>query len=141
MSIATILLPVFVLVLLTFGLMVWMGMSRGGALRRRETTIADVALGQPNWPPKVQQVSNNYISQFQVPVLFYVLVVLAVVTRHADFLFVVMSWLFVIARLAHSYIHTTTNYVRYRFNAFLVGCIILLAMWVIFAARILLGIS
>ena len=67
--------------------------------------------------------------------LFYVLVVLAIITRHADFLFVIMSWLFVVMRLVHTYIHATTNYVRHRFNAFLVGCIILLAMWIIFAVR------
>jgi hypothetical protein len=141
MSIAAILAPVFVLVLLTFGLMVWMGMARGGALKRGETRIADVALGQPNWPPQVQQISNNYISQFQVPVLFYVLVALAMITRHADFVFVIMSWLFVLMRLVHSYIHTTSNYVRHRFNAFLIGCLILLAMWIIFAVRIMLGLS
>lgn len=141
MSIATILLPVFVLVLLTFGLMFWMGLARIGALKRGEAKIADIALGQPNWPPKVQQISNNYLSQFHVPVLFYVLVVLAVITRHADFLFVVMSWLFVAMRLVHTYIHTTTNYVRHRFNAFLAGSLILLIMWIIFAVDILLGLS
>ena len=34
--------------------------------------MADVALGQLNWPPRVQQISNSYHSQFQLPVLFYV---------------------------------------------------------------------
>ena len=52
-----------------------------------------------------------------------------------------MAWLFVLSRLAHAYIHTGTNYVRHRFNAFLVGAVVLLAMWIIFAARILLGVA
>ena len=110
-------------------------MSRVGALKRGEAKIADIALGQPNWPPKVQQISNSYTNQFQLPVLFYVLTVLAIITRHADFLFVVLAWLFVVTRLVHAYIHATSNYVRHRFNAFLVGALILLAMWVIFAVR------
>jgi len=141
MSIATILLPLFVEVALTFSLLFWMFFSRAGALKRRETKVADIALGQSNWPAATLQVSKNYESQFELPVLFYVLTVLAIITHHADFLFVVMAWLFVVSRLVHSYIHTGSNYIRHRFNAFAVGAIILLAMWIIFALRILLGLS
>ncbi|MEP7030025.1 MAG: MAPEG family protein [Pseudolabrys sp.] len=139
MTIPTILLPLFVQVALTFALMFWMASARGGALKRKETRLADIALGQPNWPPRAQQISNSYNSQFQLPLLFYVLTILAMMTKHADFLFVVMAWLFVITRLVHAYIHTGTNFVRHRFNAFAVGAIILLVMWAIFAVRILLG--
>jgi hypothetical protein len=139
MSIPTILLPLFVQVALTFALMFWMAFGRVGALKRRDTTLRDTALGQPNWPPRVQQISNCYHNQFQLPLLFYVLTILAMITRHADLVFVVMAWLFVLSRLAHAYVHTGTNYVQYRFNAFAVGAIILLAMWIIFAVRILLG--
>jgi hypothetical protein len=139
MSIATILLPVFVQVALTFVLLFWMGFSRLASVKRRETKIADIALGQPNWPPRVQQISNSYASQFQLPVLFYVLVVLAIATRHADFLFVILAWLFVASRLVHAYIHTGTNNVRHRFNAYLAGAVVLLVMWIVFAVRILLA--
>lgn len=141
MSYATILLPVFVLVALTFGLMFWMGRARIGALKAGQVKMGEVALGQTNWPPRVQQISNSYASQFQLPVLFYVLTVLAMFTRQADYLFVALAWLFVLTRFVHVYIHTTSNYVRHRFNAFLVGAVILLAMWIIFAAKILLGLS
>jgi hypothetical protein len=109
MSIPAILLPLFVEVALTFGLMFWMAFSRIGTIKRKETRMADVALGQMNWPPRVQQISNSYHSQFQVPVLFYVLTALAMITRHSDFLFVVMAWLFVVMRLVHAYIHTGSN--------------------------------
>ena len=135
-----ILLPVFVLVLLTFGLLVLMARSRVGALKGGQVKIADVALGQTNWPPRTQQISNCYHNQFQLPVLYYVLTVLAIITKHADYLFVVLAWLFVLSRFAHAYVHCTTNYVRHRFNVFAVGMFILLAMWVIFAVQILAGI-
>jgi hypothetical protein len=139
MSLKMVLLPLFVEVFLTFGLMFWMGLSRVSALKQGQVKMGDVALGQMNWPTRVQQISNNFASQFQVPVLFYVLTVLAIITRHADYLFVVLAWLFVLSRLVHSYIHTTSNYVRYRFNAFLAGSMILLVMWIIFAVEILLS--
>jgi hypothetical protein len=139
MSFQAILLPLFVQVALTFALLFWMAFSRIGAIKRKEAKMADVALGQLNWPPRVQQISNSYHSQLQLPFLFYVLTVLAIITRHADFVFVVMAWLFVLTRFLHVYIHTGSNFVRHRFNAFALGAFILLAMWVIFAVRILLG--
>lgn len=139
MSIPFILAPLFVQVALTFALLLWTGFARRGALVRGETKIGDIALGDPNWPPRVRQIGNCFNNQFQVPVLFYVLTILAIITRHADYLFVVMAWIFVITRLAHAYIHTGSNYIKFRFNAYLIGTIVLLIMWVIFAVRILLG--
>jgi len=139
MPIQFVLLPLFVHVALTFVLLVWMARARIGALKSGKTTLGDTALGQPNWPPRVQQIANCYHNQFQLPMLLYLLTILAIITRHADFLFVVMAWLFVLTRFVHAFIHTGSNYVRHRFNAFAAGVFILLAMWIIFAVRILLG--
>jgi len=139
MSLPMVLLPVFVQVFLTFAVLLWMARERVNAVKTKQVRVADIALGQRAWPAKVQQISNSYHSQLQVPVLFYVLVVLAIVTHSADLLFVVLSWIFVLSRFVHAYIHTSSNYVPNRFNAFAVGVITLLAMWVIFAVRILAG--
>jgi hypothetical protein len=139
MSVQAVLLPVFVLVGLTFFLMFWMGVSRVGALKRGEARMGDIALGQPNWPPRVTQIANAYHNQFQLPVLFYLLVALALFTRKADLLFVLMSWLFVACRLVHAVVHVTSNRVRIRFYAFLVGALVLLLMWIIFAMHILVA--
>ena len=139
MAIQFILLPLFIQVALTFVLLVWTARARIGALRSGGAKFQDTALGQPNWPAPVMQVSNCLANQFQLPVLFYLLVVLALITRKADMAFVVLAWLFVLSRLVHAYIHTGSNYVRHRFNAFAVGVVVLLAMWLIFAAGILFG--
>ena len=139
MTIQAALLPLFVEVALTFMLLLWTAGVRTVALRSGQAKMKDIALGQPNWPQRAIQIGNSYNSQFQVPILFYVLTVLAIVTRHADMLFVVMAWLFVITRLVHAYIHTGTNYVPNRFYAFAAGVIVLLLMWIIFAVRILAG--
>jgi hypothetical protein len=139
MTIPAVLLPVFVQVGLTFFLLFWMGSVRLRALRARDVRINDIALRQPAWPERPTQISNAYDNQFQLPVLFYALVPLALITRKADLLFVVLSWMFVATRLAHAAIHTSTNDVQWRFMAFLIGAVILLIMWIIFAAHILLG--
>ena len=83
--------------------------------------MRDIALGERNWPTRIQQIQNAYHNQFELPVLFYVLVALALITRKADMLFVVMSWMFVASRLVHAAIHTTSNKVSLRFMAFVVG--------------------
>jgi hypothetical protein len=136
-SITAILLPVYVQVALTVILLLWMGSSRLGSLRTGEVKVKDVALGERNWPSRILQVQNAYHNQFELPVLFYVLVTLALFTRKADMLFVVMSWMFVTSRLVHAAIHTTSNKMALRFQAFVVGVLILAAMWVIFGIRVL----
>ena len=78
-------------------------------------------------------------NQLELPVLFYVLTILAIITRHADFLFVVLAWVFVALRLLHAYIHVTSNRLTRRFAVFAVGAVVLVVMWVIFIVRILLG--
>lgn len=139
MTIQMVLLPVFVQVALTFALLVWMGRARMSSVRRGETKVRDIALRQPAWPAQATQISNCFDSQLQLPLLFYILVILAWVTRQADLVFVVMAWLFVLARLAHAYVHTTSNHVPTRFWVFAVGMLVLLLMWIIFAIRILIA--
>jgi hypothetical protein len=140
MSVQAVLLPLFVQVTLTFALLFWMGSARVAAVRRGEVHQRDIALRQPNWPARTTQVANAYHNQLELPVLFYVLTILALATRQADFLFVVLAWLFVLLRIGHAYVHVTSNRVSLRFYVFLAAAIVLLIMWVIFAARILLGV-
>jgi len=139
MTMQMVLAPLFVQVALTFGLLVWMAYARTSSVSRGETKMRDIALGEPAWPAKPTQISNCYDSQFQLPLLFYVLVILAWITRHADVIFVVMAWLFVLLRVAHAYVHTTSNRVPTRFRMFAAGMFVLLLMWIIFAVRILLA--
>jgi hypothetical protein len=139
MSVAAVLLPVFVQVGLTFVLLFRMGAKRLGVLRAGEVSIPDIALAQPNWPAPATQAANAYHNQFQIPVLFYALVALALLTRRADLAFVAMSWLFVALRVAHAYVHVTSNHVPTRFRAFVAGSLVLMAMWIVFALRILAG--
>jgi len=100
-AIPTVLAPLFVQVALTFALLIWT--VRFAAARAEAVRVEDIALGQRAWPARAQQVSNTFQNQFELPVLFYVLVVLALFTRTADLLFVVMAWLFVLSHLGHAY--------------------------------------
>lgn len=138
MSPAAVLAPVFVQVVLTFALLFWMGTSRLRAVKAGEVRVRDIALGERAWPKRVTQIGNTYHNQFETPVLFYALVALALATRQADLIFVLMSWAFVAARLAHAYVYTTSNNLMLRFRVFLAGTAILMLMWTIFAVKILI---
>ncbi len=137
MTITAILLPVFVQVALTFLLLVWTGRARIGTYPARARSRSPTwRSGSTTGRRSTQQVSNAYANQFELPVLFFVLVAFALITRKADLLFVVMSWMFVVTRLFHAGIHATSNRIQHRFTVFLIGAIILILMWIIFALRI-----
>jgi hypothetical protein len=138
MSAQMVLLPVFVLVGLTFALLLWMAGARRQALVGGETRVRDVALGQPNWPTRATQVGNSFKNQFELPLLFYILIALALPLRHADLFIVLMSWVFVITRFAHAGIFVTSNDMKQRSLAWFAGVLVLFAMWIYFALRILL---
>jgi len=138
MSVQMVLLPVFVLVGLTFALLLGMATARGRALTERETSFKDIALGQPNWPTRATQVGNCFSNQFEMPLLFYILIAVALPLRRADLVIVLLSWVFVVTRFAHAGIFVTSNNVRQRSLVWFAGVLVLFAMWLYFALKILL---
>jgi hypothetical protein len=139
MSVSVVLLPLFIQVALTFALWFWMAYYRVSLIRGGDVHPRDVALREPNWPRHVLQVSNAAHNQLETPLVFYVLTILAIATRHADLLFMVLAWLYVAFRLLHAYIHVTSNRVSVRGPVFGLSLLTLFIMWIIFAVRILAG--
>jgi hypothetical protein len=137
MSIESVLLPLFVQILLTFTLLIVLAVRRQRMFRDREMHPQDLAVRGAREPLPVAQVAGSFQNQFEIPVLFYVLVILALYTRKADLLFVVMSWIFVLARIAQAVIHVGPNIVPRRGMAFGVSMLVVLIMWIIFIVRIL----
>ncbi len=138
MSIQMVLLPVLVQIGLSFALLIGMVGARRRAIVGGQTKIRDIALGQPNWPVRATQIGNCYRNQFELPVLFYVLIALALPLRHADLFIVLMSWVFVVTRFAHAGVFVTSNDLGRRSTVWLAGVLVLLVMWIYFALKILL---
>lgn len=132
MSVQAVFLPLFVEVILTFALMLWMGALRQGDFRSGTVKGQDVALREPNWSKRTLQVSYSFSNQFELPVLFYVLTILEWVTRQAGYTFVVLAWIFVLCRVLQAFIHTTSNLYRLRSTFFSVGAVVLMVMWALF---------
>ena len=138
MLVQMVLLPVFVLIGLALALLLGMAAARTRSLRSGETRFEDIALREPNWSARATQIANCFSNQFEVPVLFYVLIALALPLRHADLVIVVLSWVFVLTRFVHAGIFVTSNNVPQRGMAWFAGVVVLMAMWIYFALRILL---
>jgi hypothetical protein len=133
-----VLLPVFVLVGLTFALLLGMATMRTRALAGGETRMKDVALGEPNWPTRAAQIGNCFSNQFEIPLLFYILIAIALPLRRADLVIVLLSWVFVVTRFVHAGIFVTSNDLRQRGPAWFAGVLVLFAMWLYFALKLLL---
>ncbi|HEY6831540.1 MAG TPA: MAPEG family protein [Pseudolabrys sp.] len=139
MDLRTVLLPLFVEVVLTLGLLLWLALLRRDDFNSGAVKPQAIALREPIWPARTQQVAFSFSNQFELPVLFYVLTILEIVTRHADVVFVVLAWIFVLTRIGQAYVHTTSNVVMQRGMLYAIGAVALIAMWIVFIVRILLG--
>jgi hypothetical protein len=140
MTIRDVLLPLFVEVILTFVLLFWMAFRRTRAIASGATATCDIALREPNWPADTTQVGNAFHNQLELPMLFYVLTILAWDTHHAGTVFVALAWLFVLLRVIQAVIHVTDNHVRRRGLAFILGAIVLAIMWGNYILDIFIGI-
>lgn len=85
-------------------------------------------------PDSARNPGNNFKNLFEVPVLFYVLVIYLSVTSSATDLDVILAWVFVGFRGLHSLIQCTYNNVNHRFGAYAISC---LALWVMLVKAIL----
>src|ERR1700716_1438064 len=140
MTLRDVLLPLFVEVILTFVLLFWMAFLRTSAITGGAIATRDIALREPNWPAYCPQVANAFHNQLELPLLFYVLTILAWDTHHAGTIFVALAWVFVILRVIQAVIHVTDNHVRRRGLAFILGAIVLAIMWGIYMLDIFVGI-
>ena len=138
MSLQAVLLPLFVEVILTFALLFWLGPLRGRDFKAGVSPDT-IALREPNWSKQALQVAYAFSNQFEMPVLFYVLTILAYITHQAGVLFVALAWLFVIFLLLHAYVHVTSNIVRLRGAMFGIAAIVLAVNWVVYIVEVLTG--
>lgn len=133
-----ILLPPTVLALLT-GL-VFVKLYRDRIAEMRARRIHPQALANAKAVHDTLQnvaASDHFRNMFEVPVLFYALCGFLAITQLTNPLLLACAWGYVVLRGAHTYVHLTSNKVIRRFQLFFASSIVLYAMWLMFAARLL----
>jgi hypothetical protein len=125
--------PFFATMGLTLLVWVYMYVRRIRFLTSNDISPQDVtspgALAQLS-PPAVSNPSDNLKNLFEIPVLFYALVLYLFVTQQVDGAYVAAAWVFVAFRALHSAVHCTVNIVMLRFYLYLVAT---LAVWFMLA--------
>ena len=127
-------LPLLAHVLLVFALYIKLGKEKTKALQLGNVDPKTVALDPKAWPESVVKISNNIDNQFQTPVIFYALIFAFFLTDTINTVVFSVFSIYVLSRIIHTNIHISSNYVPYRFKAFLVGILLLLGLtvWLIF---------
>ncbi|MFT3996686.1 MAG: MAPEG family protein [Asticcacaulis sp.] len=132
-----ILWPVGALAALTFAMLLAMLITRLRAVKAREVSPRDFALGETERVPRhCRLINRNYSSLLELPVLFYVVCGLMIEARAVSDVQLGLAWAFVGFRLLHSLIHVTINHVLWRLLAFGASVVVLAAMWVLFFVRV-----
>ncbi|MEO8000399.1 MAG: MAPEG family protein [Arenimonas sp.] len=131
-------LPAFTLVLLTFGVMIRMLMSRIAEMKANKIhpqSIATSAALMAKMPDT--RASDNFRNLFETPILFYAAMLFAQSTPQAGQVLLALAWLYVALRVVHSIIQCSYNKVMHRFYVFLTSVAVLLAIWLMLAVAYL----
>lgn len=87
-------------------------------------------------PEEVAAVARNLNNLFEAPTLFYAGTAIAFAAGEAGVLLVALGWTYVVLRVLHSAIHLSTNRVLWRFRAFALSWLILLAYWAVLGVQL-----
>jgi hypothetical protein len=74
--------------------------------------------------------ADNFANLFEMPVLFYIAILLALTLLIHDPIMIALAWLYVGLRIIHSLIHCTYNLVMHRFAVFACSALVLMGLWV-----------
>ena len=123
-------LPAVAMVALTFAVWCRMYVTRIGQMKRERIHPQAVATSAQAAAKLTDScAADNFRNLFELPVLFYVALVVAALTQQVNVATIGLAWLFVLLRVVHSAIHCTYNKVMHRFYAYVAGGMALWLLW------------
>lgn len=133
------LLPLLAQVLLTFTVWGWLYITRVREMKSKGIHPQAVKSRSQlqNLLTDSAAPANNFMNLLEMPVLFYLAVILTLLLMVQDPVLILLSWIYVILRTVHSLIHCTYNRVMHRFLVYFASSLILLLIWLRLAAYIL----
>lgn len=87
-------------------------------------------------PEAIERPANNLKNLFEMPVLFYAVVLALYGMSAVDATDVQLAWAFVVLRALHSAVHCTFNHVKTRFTFYFLSCLALGALVVRFTLEL-----
>lgn len=135
MNQAAIFWPLLAQVLLVYIVYAVLSARRRDAVRSGEARVNQFKTRTAE-PESSVTAANNIINQFELPVLFYTVCLSLYVTSGVSYVALVLAWLFVATRYAHAWFHLTSNRVKFRSRAFILGALLLALLWIWFALHL-----
>jgi hypothetical protein len=133
-----ILYPAFAMFALVGLVLANLARKRVGAVGRGEMQVGYYKTFQGDDEPEhIRVVTRNFLNLFEVPVLFYVVLILTYVTRQQTAWMVGCAWAYVALRYAHSFVHLSSNDVLLRFRLYFASNFVLLVLWGSLLVRLL----
>jgi hypothetical protein len=127
MTVTSILWPMLAHVGWVCMLYAWLTYARTKAVKRGETTSSAFVLGREE-PLEVARITRNLANQFELPAIFYALVVLLVALGKVTVFDVIAAWVFVAGRVIHTLVQTLTDNVPLRGRVFMINFLAVVAL-------------
>jgi len=122
--------PALAQILWSFVVLVIMFRRRKRAFANREVGLADIAVSTERYPDTARLAAANFSNQFETPVLFFALILIAIHVGATGYVMATLAWAYVATRIVHTLVHTGTNSLKQRALVFAAGIACLFFMWV-----------
>ena len=100
-------------------------------VKTKEIRFGQIKLYSGELPNEYVQSRQHLKNQFELPVIFYLLVSILFSLNNLQYVDIILAWLFVASRYIHSFIRFNSNYVPYRGIVFLLGMVFLTVGWLV----------
>ena len=137
MSKTLILYPFISMILLTLFLYVQNYLVNRKAIKNgivKFSYLKDYKSDVPSYITISRQTLKN---QFELPIFFYLLILMALIFDKVDLVDLIFSWIFVISRYIHCYIRLGYHNIIHRAYIFEIGMLALVIWWILFLYNIL----
>lgn len=122
--------PSLALILWIFIVLVIVFLRRKTAFATKQVRLADIAVSNERYPEPARLAAANFANQFETPVIFFALIMLAMEVGATNYIMAALAWAYVATRIAHTLVHVGSNDLKIRASIFAVGVAILFCMWV-----------
>ena len=127
------LMPVLALIAWTLIMWVWLYATRLPAMTRAGIAPQDARFPgtyAERMPAHARSVADNYNHLHEQPTIFYAVMFVLALTGGADGFALSLAWGYVVARVVHSVVQSTINFVPLRFAVFTLGTLLLATLTV-----------
>jgi hypothetical protein len=122
--------PALAMILWIFVVGAVLAVRRKNAFASGEVRPEEVTVSTERYPVSARLASANFSNQFELPVVFFALIMLAMEVAATGHVMAAFAWIFVASRVVHTLIHIGPNKLPLRGAVYGVGAIMLFCMWI-----------